>query len=202
MNKNNEIVRDVIGVVIGNGISAFAYSWVLVRLNIISGGVTATSMILGKLTPLSVTVWTNTITTSCLLAALVFLGRRNFFNSIISSLAYMGWFTLAQSHVVAIPLPVWLSLPLAGIAVGVGYHLCIAHNASTAGLDVFALVLHRFKPQVPVATTLRVINLTILAAGALTFGWRSFLMGLVFVMIYTQVLAVLQKRAQGKSAPL
>lgn len=190
-------LRDIGAIVIGNAVTAWAYSWVLVRLNIISGGVTASSMIMGKLTPLSVTFWTNTITTSCLLVALIFLGRQNFVNSLVSSVSYMLWFTLAQLLVPNAALPIWVGLPLAGVAVGVGYALCIGHNASTAGLDVFALVVHKYRPRVPVASSLRVINLLVLAIGAWQFGLRSFLLGLVFIVVYTQTLAVLLKKYRG-----
>ncbi|WP_262316207.1 YitT family protein [Lacticaseibacillus parakribbianus] len=192
--STREAAGDLLFVILGNGISAFAYSWVLVRLNIISGGVTATSMIAGRLTPLSVTFWTNAITLVCLGASLMFLGRRNFLNSIVSSLSYMGWFSLAQAVPVHLPLPVWVSLPLAGVCVGIGYFLCIAHHASTAGLDVFALVIHAKWDRFPVAASLRVINLLILSIGAWQFGLHSFLLGLVFIIIYTQTLSLLEKR--------
>ncbi|WP_179394145.1 YitT family protein [Lacticaseibacillus absianus] len=189
-----EATQDLIGVIIGNGITAFAYSWVLVRLNVISGGVTASSMIAARLTPWSVTFWTNAITLVCLAASLAFLGRRNFVNSLVSSFSYMGWFTLAQSWQLDLShWPLWLSLPLAGAVVGAGYFLCLDHHASTAGLDVFALVIHQRWPQFSVALGLRVINLAVLGLGAWTFGLRSFALGLVFIVVYTQVLALLQR---------
>lgn len=200
MNRSSTVsagaaARDLIGVIIGNGITAFAYSWVLVRLNVISGGVTASSMIAGRLTPWSVTFWTNAITLVCLGASLLFLGRRNFVNSLVSSFSYMGWFTLAQHWSVDLThWPLWLTLPLAGVVVGAGYFLCIDHHASTAGLDVFALVVHQRWPHVSVALGLRVINLAVLGIGAWTFGLRSFLLGLAFIVIYTQTLAWLQQR--------
>ncbi|WP_125705929.1 YitT family protein [Lacticaseibacillus daqingensis] len=192
--SSREAITDLIGVIIGNGITAFAYSWVLVRLNVISGGVTASAMIAGRMSPWSVTVWTNTITLVCLGASLVFLGRRNFVNSLVSSFSYMGWFSLAQSWQPDSTGPVWLSLPIAGMIVGAGYFLCIDHHASTAGLDVFALVVNARWPRVSVALGLRVINFTVLGIGAWTFGLRSFLLGLVFIIIYTQTLASLEKR--------
>ncbi|MFD1430308.1 YitT family protein [Lacticaseibacillus mingshuiensis] len=190
----HEAVMDVVWVIIGNAVSAFAYSWIMVKLNIISGGVTASGMIMGKLTPLSVTFWTNAITVACLLAALIFLGVRTFMNSIVSSLAYMGWFTLAQALAPAHTLPVWLGLPIAGLGVGVGYYLCIAHHSSTAGLDVFALVINKHQPKFSVGLGLRLINLIVLGIGALSFGLKSFLLGLIFILIYTETLTLLQKR--------
>lgn len=184
-------VLDLGAIVLGNALTAIAYSWVLVRHNVISGGVTATAMIMARITALSVTTWTNLITASCLLIALVFLGQRNFVNSLVSSLSYMGWFTLAQAGLPSVDLPLWLGVPLAGGLVGCGYALCLSHHASTAGLDVLALVLHRYRPAVPVDRGLRVTNLIILAAGAWQFGAASFVWGLFFILIYTEVLGTL-----------
>ncbi|WP_318767552.1 YitT family protein [Lactiplantibacillus carotarum] len=196
MNSKLSAGRDVAAIVLGNALTAWAYSWILVKAGVISGGVTASAMIMARLTSGSVTAWSNGITATCLVIALMFLGRRNFINSLIASLSYMGWFTLAQAWQPANGLPLWLGLPLAGIMVGVGYELCIGHHASTAGLDVLALVLHRYRPTLPVARSLRVINVTILALGAWQFGWQSFLWGLGFILIYTQTLAGLTRRRQ------
>ncbi|WP_125702469.1 YitT family protein [Lacticaseibacillus daqingensis] len=192
-NSHKEMTLDILWVALGNGITAFAYSWLLVKANIISGGVTASGMIMGRLTPLSTTFWTNTITLSCLLAALLLLGTRTFLNSIVSSVAYMIWFSVAQTFQPAIDLPLWLVLPLAGLAIGAGYFLCISHHASTAGLDVFALIVNKHWPNISVSFSLQLINITVLVIGAWQFGWQSFLAGLIFILLYTFTLNALQR---------
>ena len=189
----------MLAIVIGNGLTAWAYSWVLVRANVISGGVTATAMVAARLSGWSVTGWTNLITVSCLLVALGFLGGHNFINSIVSSLSYVGWFSVAQAWPPPLSISLWWGLPLAGLLVGLGYALCLTHHASTAGLDVLALVVHRFWPRIPVARSLRVINLAVLLLGAWQFGLRSFILGLGFILIYTQTLAVVMKRQQRRA---
>lgn len=183
-------------ILLGNLLIAFGYAKFMVPANIISGGVTSLSMVLARLTPLSVVTWTNIITVSCLAFALGFLGRTNFVRSIVSSLAYMGFF--AAWSAVPLRLATWplVDVLAASLFIGAGYYCCIASNASTAGLDVFALIIARRRPQLNVTLMLRVINVIVLLASTLVFGWQSLLWGLAFTFLYSGLMGWLLRRYQ------
>ncbi|KRL14790.1 MAG: YitT family protein [Schleiferilactobacillus perolens] len=172
-------------ILLGNMLIAFGYAKFMVPSNIISGGVTSLSMVLARLTPVNVVWWTNIITVSCLGFALLFLGRTNFFRSMVSSVAYMAFFAFwswTPFHLSQNPIA---DVLLASLFIGAGYYCCIASNASTAGLDVFALIVAKKRPQFNVTLMLRVINVVVLLASALVFGWVALLWGLAFTFLYS-----------------
>lgn len=197
--KRRSLAHDAAWIVVGNLVIALGYAQCLVPNQIISGGVTSMSMVLQRLVGWSVVWWSNVITASCLVLALLFLGRGNFVRSLISSVSYIGLFSLVS----------WLPTPLSGqpvvaLLVGsgliaVGYYLCLANDASTAGLDVLALITHRYQPRFPVAIALRVLNLVVLAVSAFVYGWVSLVFGGLFTLLYSELLnRLLQHRSRVK----
>lgn len=197
--QGRSLVHDAAWIMLGNLVIALGYAQCLVPNQIISGGVTSMSMVLHRVVGGSVVRWSNVITASCLVLALLFLGRSNFVRSLISSVSYIGLFSVVS----------WLPTPLAGHAVvalllgsgliAVGYDLCLANNASTAGLDVLALIVHRYRPRFPVAIALRVLNLVVLCVSALVYGWIALVYGGLFTLLYSELLnRLLKSRARGK----
>ncbi|MFT8843505.1 MAG: YitT family protein [Schleiferilactobacillus harbinensis] len=181
-------------ILLGNLLIAFGYAKFMVPSNIISGGVTSLSMVLARLTPLSVVTWTNMITVGCLVFALIFLGRTNFIRSIVSSFAYMGFFALWTWVPLNLAHWPWLDVLLASLFIGAGYYCCIASNASTAGLDVFALIAAHKNPQLNVTLMLRVINVVVLLGSTVVFGWAALVWGLAFTFLYSGLMGWLLRR--------
>lgn len=76
--------------------------------------------------------------------------------------------------------------------IGLGHYLCLSQNTTTVGYDVIALYLHKKKKYNP-AITLRIIGTFILILGIAIFGIESFLYGIIFITIETQVIYLLNE---------
>ena len=81
----------------------------------------------------------------------------------------------------------------AGILVGVGHYLCLREDSSTVGYDVFALYLHKTNNKWDTAIVLRIIGIVVLLVGVATFGIWSVIYGIIFTVIQTQVIYLLNK---------
>ena len=83
----NEVLEEskaVLKIIAGNSLLGFAYAKWMKPNGIINGGVTSMAMILEKVTNVPIVYLTSGITT-LLLVFWLFLGKANFFKSIISS---------------------------------------------------------------------------------------------------------------------
>lgn len=178
----------LIKIVVGNVFMAFAYAKWMKPNNIINGGVTSIAMILEKLTAIPLLYLTNGVTVLLLILCWVFLGKGNFLRSFVSSLCYMGLFSFFYS----LPVEATINLPvdflLASIFIAIGYYCCISSDASTVGMDVIALILHKRNPKVDVAIAIRYINFAVLGVGLLTYGWQSVAVGIVFSFVNSYIL--------------
>ncbi|WP_125768869.1 YitT family protein [Lapidilactobacillus wuchangensis] len=186
--SKQRLLRSLFKILLGNLVMSFAYAKWMVPHQIINGGVTSIALILQRTTHLSVTLWTNLLTLSLLVVCAIFLGRENFFKSLYSSLTYLAGFNLFSAWSLTLAGSIWLDVPLASLAIAFGYYCCISENSSTVGVDVIALILHRYRPQLKIAPLIRDINFVVLGIGWFIFGWRSVLAGLAFSFIYAAIL--------------
>lgn len=84
----NEVLEEskaVLKIIAGNSLLGFAYAKWMKPNGIINGGVTSMAMILEKVTNVPIVYLTSGITTLLLVFCWLFLGKANFFKSIISS---------------------------------------------------------------------------------------------------------------------
>lgn len=83
----NEVLEEskaVLKIIAGNSLLGFAYAKWMKPNGIINGGVTSMAMILEKVTNVPIVYLTSGITTLLLVFCWLFLGKANFFKSIIS----------------------------------------------------------------------------------------------------------------------
>lgn len=197
-----EIERKVvpfIKIIIGNVFMGFAYAKWMKPNDIINGGVTSVAMILEKITHLPLLYLSNGVTLLLLLSCYIFLGKANFFRSLVSSFCYMLFFSLFYS----LPFSASVNLPidfmLASLFIAIGYYCCISSNASTVGMDVIALIIHKNNPNLKVAVLIRYINFGVLAVGLLTYGWLSIVVGVLFSYVNSYLLNfLLEMREKGR----
>lgn len=188
MRVNKTTIKAIVKIIIGNILMGFAYAKWMKPDAIINGGVTSVSMIINRATKINLLYLTNGVTLILLIVSWIFLGRQNFFRSILSSICYNLFFSLFY----LLPLNCQINLPvdfaLASILIAVGYYCCITADASTVGMDVIALIAHKRNPKVDVAKTIRWINFGVLAVGFLVYGWRSIIVGILFSYVNSLML--------------
>lgn len=181
-------MKSLLKIAFGNLVMGLAYAKWMVPNKIINGGVTSLALLANKVTHLSITFWTNSITGLLLIACLIFLGKENFLKSIFSSVTYLASFNLFFALDFSLHTWVGVDVALACVAISFGYYCCISANASTVGMDVIAIILNKRRPQLKIATMIRNINFIILAFGLLVFGWQSVVLGLIFSFVYSFLL--------------
>lgn len=191
-------MKEVLRIVAGNICITSAYAFITVPYHIVNGGVTSFSMILHNFIDLDISFFTNAITLILLILCYIKLGKEFLFNSLLSSISYMFFFSMFHSLNISCPLPLPFAVIVASIMVGIGYFLCISSNSSTVGFDVLAIILHKKHPSFQIALTMRYINIVIVMLGLASYGWKAVLIGIVFTFLQTQSLKLLLDRYEKK----
>ncbi|MFF2588896.1 YitT family protein [Peribacillus butanolivorans] len=189
-------MKDLIKIIVGNISMTFAYAYLIVPNEIINGGVTSSALLLNALSGYNITMLANFVTGLLLIICLVFLGKKYFFKSIVSSLSYMLFFNLFYSLNISIDVNIIVVIIISSILIALGYYLCITANASTVGFDVIALILHHKNKKIDIAVTIRIINLIVLLLGLLVYGYTSIIKGVAFTLIFSSLLKKMLNRNQ------
>lgn len=189
-------VKNIGRVILGNIFLGFAYANWMKPNGIINGGVTSVAMILEKVTALPILYWTLAVTFLLLLFCWFFLGKGNFFKSILSSVCYNVFFALFLLIPIHFQVNLLFDFLAASLFIAIGYYLCIAADASTVGMDVIALALHKRNPQFNVAKGIRRINYLVLGVGLVVYGLQAVLLGVAFSFLNSFLLGqFLRKKA-------
>lgn len=85
-----------------------------------------------------------------------------------------------------------------GLINGLVISLCLAMNATTGGTDFIALYLSE-KKEIDAWNMVLILNVFILAAAGLLFGWDKALYSIIFQFTSTQVLHMMYRRYQQKT---
>lgn len=180
-----EQARDVGMILIGNAAMGFGYAKLMVPNQIINGGVTSLSQIVNHFWPISIPMANNLWLALLLLLTLLFLGREIFFKSVLSSVVYSASFTVFFTWPLKMTTTPLLDLLIASVFIAFGYYACISARASTVGVDVFALIIQKFRPTVNLSRVISYFNYSILVVGFLAFGFWSVAYGLIFAFLYS-----------------
>lgn len=180
-----EVIKKVFKIFMGNLFITFAYSFITIPNDIITGGTTGSAMIISDIVNSNVGFIANIITIALLVLCLIFLGKNYFINSLISSFFYMTLLNLFSGLGIHINLGIILNVIMGGILVGLGYKLTIDSEASTAGFDVIALIVNKYRPSVKVGNVLRYISTVVMLIGVFQFGVLSVILGIILVFIQT-----------------
>lgn len=187
-------MKRILTIILGNLLITGAYAFITVPSEIINGGITSFSMVLGHVCRTDIAVFVNLLTLFLLLLCLVFLGKEFFTGSVLSCACYLSMFTFFHSLNLSLSLPLPVCAALAGILVGTGYYLCIRAKSTAISFDIIALILNKKNPKVNIAYTMGIINIAVLLTGFAVFGLRSVLYGIIFTAIQTLSLNILQKK--------
>lgn len=187
-NKIKKYGKDISIILLGNIFMGIAYSKWMVPNEIINGGVTSISMILNKVLSVPLLYLSNGLTLLLLITCYIFLGKDNFSKSIFGSLFYITLFSLFYSLPFSLHVNIVVDLILACIFIGMGYYCCIIVNASTVGVDVIALIMHKKNNNINIAKTISKINMVVLFVGLIVYGVKSIIIGMIFTSIYSRIL--------------
>ncbi|MBE6694690.1 MAG: YitT family protein [Ruminococcaceae bacterium] len=180
-------------IVAGNALLAFLVAAFIIPHDIIMGGTTGIGILLDKLwgdvlpiEPATVILVLNIL---LLFMGLLVLGKEFFFKTIASSIIYPVFLAGMQRipHIEELTDNSLIAVLFAGCLLGISGGLVFRVGASTGGMDVINLALHKWF-HLPVAVFLYITDFIILGAQAFFTSSNGILLGLVLLVLETVAL--------------
>lgn len=181
-----EKVGSLFLVLLGNFLYALTVQLFLAPSGIITGGGTGIAIFVSRVTGLPVSVFVFVLNSVMLVIGWMVLGRKFALTTVISTFALPLFLRLCEMALAGVRLTddLMLSAVFAGLGIGVSLGIVIRQGASTGGMDIPPLVLHRLF-NVPVSSSMMVFDILILLLQAGVSGAQLLLYGIVNVLLYT-----------------
>ena len=174
-------------ILIGNFLVACGKTFFILPNNILNGGTAGVAVALKPLLHID-TVWmTNALTIGLYIVGAIFLGKRFAMRSLISTICYPIFIILLSKYADTLPrstfiMPAYLASIYSGVLLGVGLGLVFRVEASTGGMDVPALILHKYT-QLSSGDAVMIVDIATVALGIYTYGLVPALIGIMSVYI-------------------
>jgi len=180
---------NIVYIILGNILIAFAISTLLLENHIIAGGVSGIGLVLNHYFDISISMSVGFINIVLFLLGLFFIGKVFAMTTLLSTFFFPLVLEFFESHHVfhyylTDPL---LACGIAGLLIGVGIGLVLKANATTGGVDILAILLNK-KLGIPVHIVLNLIDLTILLLQFTFNDTTHVIYGIVCVMISSVML--------------
>lgn len=185
MNKNR--IHDVLMILLGNFIVACSVSFFILPNDILTGGVAGVSVALKPIIPINSVLMIDALTIGLFIIGAIFLGKRFAMKSVISTICYPIFVTGLTYFVALFPkntfvMPAYVATIYAGVITGIGLGLVFRVNASTGGMDIVALVLHKYI-KIPEGSCVMIVDGLTVLLGVLTHGLTPALIGIMSVFV-------------------
>lgn len=174
--------KTILYIIAGNFLVAFGVVFFILPNHILSGGVATLAIALEPFVPLSEVTIINVLTIALFFVGWIFLGKKFAISCVLSTIIY-PLFISGLSMLDTTPfksVEPMLAAIYSGLLVGVGLGLVFRVNGSTGGMDIPALILHKYSHMSQSLCVLIVDTLTILL-GLYTYGINSVLTGIIAV---------------------
>lgn len=162
------ILKDYIIIITGSFFVASGLNMFLVPFRLSSGGIGTFGTILLYLfkIPLSIT---NLIFNAILFVlGYKFLGKGAVIKTVVGILS-LSIFLEITTHFPVFKEDLLFCTVIGGIMDGIGMGLVVKVDGSTGGSDFACLIIKRFFPHIPIATTMLIMNCSIIALAGITF---------------------------------
>lgn len=178
-----------VSILVGNALLALAVAAFILPHGIITGGVTGIGILLNRFLPVDVAVFVLILNLMALVLGYVVLGKKFVLTTVGSSLLYPVLLGLIQQipGIDAVTENTLLAALFSGGLVGIALGLVLRVGASTGGVDVVNLVLHKWL-HVPVSVFVYLTDFLILGGQALFSNPEQILYGIVLLVLETLVL--------------
>ncbi len=188
MNLKKNLV-DILLVVVGNLMLAIAVHTFILPYEILSGGVAGIAVALAKITGyrsdliISVLIW--------LLFGLgaYFLGRKFTIHTISSSILYPLFLNILSTQPIQVSIDPILASLYGGLVAGFGVGLVFRTGASTGGMDVPPLIIHKFT-NIELSKLVLAVDFLTVTLGVFVYGIEAVLMG--FISVWASAFAIKQ----------
>ena len=179
--------KDIVWVVAGNAVLALAVSMFILPYDILSGGVAGVAVALQPLIPLPVTLMVNLLVVGLFIVGACFLGKDFAMKTILSSLIYPVFLTFFSGRVPVLDLDPILASLYGGLLGGTGVGMALRTGASTGGMDIPPLIVHKLT-HIEIAKLVLITGALTVLLGAFTYGLEAVLVG--FVSVWASSVAI------------
>ena len=171
-------------IVLGNGLLAFTVEAFIIPHGILMGGTTGIAIVLDRVLPLDTAAIVFILNALLLVLGGLVLGKRLVATTLASSLLYP--LLLEAVHripgVTALTDNALLASLFGGVLMGAALGMVMRVGSSTGGMDIAALVLHRWT-HVPVSWCVYALDAVVIGGQALVSPAESVLYGLVVLVL-------------------
>jgi uncharacterized membrane-anchored protein YitT (DUF2179 family) len=171
-------------VLLGNILYALSVKLFLLPAGLMSCGTTGIALIVNHLTNFSIPLFIFLFNVGMLILGWWILGRKFAMTTVFSSVFYPAALEVLNRTLgdVMVTEHIWLNVLFAGIGLGVSLGLVIRGGASTGGMDIPPLILHKFF-RLPVSLTLGAFDFVIILAQAVYHEVEDLMLGILLIII-------------------
>ena len=188
----NKIINSLI-IILGNTLLAIAVALFIIPFNIDNGGLSGISVILKKfIDPAILILILNWL---LFFIGFIFLKKEFAFKTLLSTIVYplilnALYHSSFYNIVVEELKDPFLATILASLLTGIGLGLVYRVGASTGGLDVISLILHKYK-GIKISLSTLIIDSFIVIVGLFTVSINSSLYGIIAVLITSYLIEII-----------
>lgn len=180
--KLKNSIKDIAMVALGNIILAAGVSFFIVPNDILSGGVAGIAVAISPIVNVSTTLIINGMTFVLFLGGIIILGKNFAIKTLLSTILYptfVSLFSIIAQDVEITSNPMLASI-YGGVLVGAGVGLVFRTGASTGGMDIPPLIVHKYT-HIPLATLVLITDGLTVMLGLTIYGVEPALIGLISV---------------------
>ena len=186
-------------IILGTAILAVSVEYFILPFSILSGGVAGIAVALNPFFHVNETLFANIAVVSLLVLGWVFLGRDFGINTLVSSLAYPVFTTLFSQFPIEIEIDPILAAVYAGLIGGFAIGIVTRSGASTGGMDIPPLILHKIT-GVKISTLVMITDALTVLLGVAAYGLSAALVGMISVFSTGVAMSKVLEVGRGSAA--
>lgn len=182
---NKQRILDFGMIVLGNFLVAVSVAFFILPNDILSGGIAGVAVALKPIWHINSVLLINSLTVILYILGWVLLGKKFAYRTLLSTVAYTVFVNGLNIVVEQMPASTFVMEPYiasiySGILSGIGLGLAFRAHASTGGMDIPALILHKYLHLKESDSVMIIDGLTIFL-GFSTYGLNAALIGVLSV---------------------
>lgn len=189
MKKKSMFIVKILMIIAGNIIDAAGFTLFVVPSGLITGGTSGLGLFVHRISGIPVSAFVFIFNIAMLITGLILLGKQFAATTILSSLCYPAaiWIIERVSAGYIITENIFLCTVMGGLLIGAGVGLVLRAGASSGGMDVPPLVVHKYL-RLPLSTMIYVMDIIVLFLQAIWDFGDNVLYGVILVLIYSIVI--------------
>ncbi|MFD3445649.1 YitT family protein [Microbacteriaceae bacterium 4G12] len=184
-------MRNLLGVIIGSLLVAFAFNMFLIPHKILSSGISGIAIIIGFLTPFNTGIVNFVLNVPILIMGYMGLGKKFVSYTVLSVIVLSAGMYFIPVHPVA--TEALLCSLFGGVIAGVGIGIVLNCCGSTGGFDVIGMLVSR-KWDIPLGGFLIILNAVVIFISGFFFNWDSALNSMLSIYITGKVIDMIHTK--------